>query len=57
MALQELFSQVESLNGKFKSKYFTFCLYFILHLHVWIQLRIRIGNTDPDPQHCLKVNQ
>ena len=56
MAL-DLFSQVESLNGKFKSKYFTCCLYFILHLHVWIQLRIRIGNTDPDPQHCLKVNQ
>ena len=40
----ELYIYTESLN--FIS--YTFCLYFILNLHVWI--RIRIGNMDPDPQ-------
>ena len=27
---------------------YNFCLYFILYLHVWIQICIQ--NTDPDPQ-------
>ena len=44
----------------------TFCLYFILYLHLWILIRVfprRIrfhkapengSNTDPDPQPCLQ---
>ena len=37
---EDIFSQlsVESLKGGFCLKSFTFCLYFILHLHVWIRI-------------------
>ena len=31
-----------------KSYRYIICLYFILYLHVWILIRIR--NTDPDPE-------
>ena len=50
MAPEELFvrwvSEVWTVN--FCLKFYTFCFYFILYLHVWI--RICFGNTNPDPQ-------
>ena len=43
-----MFSQLSLIMLYFYLQSYTFCLHFILYLHVWI--RIRIGNTDPDPQ-------
>ena len=43
-----IFSQLSLLIVNLCLKSYTFCLYFILYLHVWI--RIRIKNTDPYPQ-------
>ena len=50
MAPEELFI----LNGELSLKSYTFYLYFIRYLHVWI--RIHIGHTDPDPQSSRKRN-
>ena len=48
MSPKEIFSQLSHwILKKFLQSY-TFCLYFILFLHVWI--RIRILDTDPDQQ-------
>ena len=48
MSPLEIFSQLSHLIVNLYLKSHTFCLYFILFIHVWI--RIRIPNKDPDPQ-------
>ena len=48
MSPLEIFSQLSHWIVNLYLKSHTFCLYFILFIHVWI--RIRIPNKDPDPQ-------
>ena len=54
MAPDELFSQLSLWTVNLCPKSYTFCLYFILYLHVWIQIHKAPeygSNTDPNPQH------
>ena len=57
MAPEELFSQLSLWMVNLCLKYFSFCIYFILYLHVWIrtyrapEFESHTG-PDPHPQCC-----
>ena len=43
-----IFSQLSLLIVNLCLKSYTFCLYFILYLHVWIRIYTKLLNTDPN---------
>ena len=48
MSPKEICTKLSLWIVNFYLKSYIFCLHFTLYLHVWI--RIRIPNTDPDPE-------
>ena len=57
MSPKEICSQLSHWIGNSFLKSHTFCLYFILFLHVWIRNHKAPeygSSTDPDPQHWLE---
>ena len=48
MSPKEICTKLNIWIVNFYLKSYIFCFYFTLYIHVWI--RIRIPNTDPDPE-------
>ena len=55
MAPEELLCQLNLWMENLCPNSYPFSLYFILYLYASIWIRIRISNTDPDPQHWKKI--
>ena len=58
MAPEELFSRLSHWIGNLCPNSYTFGLYYILYLHVWMwthKASEKGSNTDPDPQHWWTV--
>ena len=58
MSPKEIISHLSLWIVNLYLKSYTFCLYFILYLHVWIRIRIHKApeygsNPNPNPQYCV----